>query len=125
MGNVEIDSRFKRSAGPATLIVGLLITTLAGCASTKTAADIQAELAKLREEQRVLIEEVTALRAAVRRLAGEPVAADQAPAAPAVEPRTVMAPSGGSTAPTSFKCAWTRVTSTSTTEPQMRWSDRR
>ncbi len=81
MGNAEYRSAALRGLGPASALLGLLALALSGCAGTRTAADIEAELAQLRAEQRLLIEEVAALRAAIRELSGEAAVPDQAPAA--------------------------------------------
>jgi len=56
-----------RAAG----LLGLAVALLGGCATRAPGPDVQAELAKLREEQQALIAEVRALRSEVRQLAGE------------------------------------------------------
>ncbi|UCF19362.1 MAG: hypothetical protein JSU87_15765 [Gemmatimonadota bacterium] len=80
MGNAELHAAGRHRPGPPRTLAVLLALALSGCAGTRTAADIQAELAQLRAEQLRLIGEVAALRAAVGQLTGAPVVPDQAPA---------------------------------------------
>jgi hypothetical protein len=73
-----------------TAILGLALASLAACAPRAPESELREELARLREEHRVIMAEISALKGELRRLAGDEVVIpgkpqDAVPPAPVLE----------------------------------------